>query len=114
MSAILIVDPEHEEFLSSTLALEGYTIYTAPSVVTPHITKNIGLVILDAGYFGNRIAECEFLQRHREGRGIPIIVISVLGHLSKQAFKAGATAFLEKPFEMSTLLKTVESLLDHR
>jgi CheY-like chemotaxis protein len=48
----------------------------------------------------------EVLKKH-----LPIIMISALPNAEKTAKKAGADVFLAKPFEVKTLLQTVEKLL---
>lgn len=52
------------------------------------------------------IALCKYLKLNDSTKNIPIILIS--GHvLKKKALKAGATAFLQKPFDSKKLLKVI-------
>lgn len=111
MSNILVIDPDHHEVIRVILEQEGHTVYTALTVITPHLTKNIDILILDAGIDGFRLAECTAITGSTRGGGIPILVMSVVPALAVQAARAGATAFLEKPFEMSQFLDVVEQLI---
>jgi FixJ family two-component response regulator len=49
-----------------------------------------------------------------EGRDIPVVVITAYADekLREQAFKAGAIAFLPKPFEEGTLLQAVSLVVN--
>jgi len=51
---------------------------------------------------------CRALRKKDESKNIPVIIISASPRFGAQALQAGATDFLEKPFEMKTLLRMVQ------
>ncbi len=56
------------------------------------------------------------LTRHLRGEGDfqgPIIIVSAGERLKEEALEAGATAVLEKPFEVEELIRTIDSLTEH-
>jgi len=52
------------------------------------------------------------LRANKDTREIPVIIISALNddELKRKAHEAGATAFFDKPFSPTALLKEIESL----
>jgi DNA-binding response OmpR family regulator len=50
---------------------------------------------------------CRHLRSKAESKDIPIIIISASPKFGPHALKAGANAFLEKPFQMKALLELV-------
>jgi DNA-binding response OmpR family regulator len=58
------------------------------------------------------LAVCKYLRVNRETKDIPIIMISAYHKLKKQAREAGVNDFLEKPFDLKTLLGTVCKYVD--
>lgn len=68
------------------------------------------LFILDkqlSGYDGLDI--CKFLKKQESSKSIPIVMISATPNLEVRAREAGANFFIEKPFDVQTLLETVEN-----
>jgi CheY-like chemotaxis protein len=53
------------------------------------------------------LALCKFLKLKEETKDIPIIMISSYHKLKKKAKEAGVDDFLEKPFHLKDLLRTV-------
>lgn len=53
------------------------------------------------------VALCKFLKLKEATKHIPIIMISGHHQLKKKAIKAGASAFIEKPFDGKKLLKAI-------
>ncbi len=51
---------------------------------------------------------CRYLKKQPETKHVPVIIISASPKFGAQALKAGANAFLAKPFQMSTLVRMVE------
>jgi DNA-binding response OmpR family regulator len=67
------------------------------------------LFILDkllSGHDGLDI--CRFLKNQKDTRDIPVVMVSASPDISTFSQKAGADDYLEKPFEISHLLKVVE------
>jgi DNA-binding response OmpR family regulator len=58
------------------------------------------------------LAICKYLKLHKETRDIPIIMISAYHKLKKKAREAGVDDFIEKPFELKNLLRTIEKYID--
>jgi DNA-binding response OmpR family regulator len=55
------------------------------------------------------LALCKFLNIQRLYREKPVLMISSHG-IEQRAHRAGAAAFLQKPFDFSELLKTIEQI----
>src|SRR5688572_30463665 len=55
------------------------------------------------------LALCKFLNVQPLYRGRPVLMISSHG-IEQRAHRAGAAAFLQKPFDFSELLKTIEQI----
>jgi DNA-binding response OmpR family regulator len=53
------------------------------------------------------LAVCKYLRLNEESKDIPIIMISAYHKLRSQARHAGVNDFIEKPFQLKTLLNTV-------
>jgi DNA-binding response OmpR family regulator len=57
---------------------------------------------------------CKKLKADTATRNIPVIMISAASKIEEIARDAGANDYLEKPFDMHTVLRKVESLLAQR
>ena len=53
------------------------------------------------------LAICKYLRLKEQTKEIPIIMISAYHKLKEKAREAGANDFIEKPFELKTLLDTI-------
>ena len=51
---------------------------------------------------------CRFLKNNPQTNNIPIVMVSASPDIGILALKAGADDFIEKPFELSYLLKVIE------
>jgi len=51
---------------------------------------------------------CRFLKNNPQTHNIPVIMVSASPDIGVVALKAGADDFIEKPFELSYLLKVIE------
>ena len=119
MANILIVDDDLKmtELLKTLLQLEGYmptavndstkAIQVAGSVEPDLITLDLMMPGLDG--FGL----CELLQQDPRLTNVPILIISARDDLeSKQrALKAGAKAYVTKPFQIDELLQKIRDLI---
>lgn len=54
---------------------------------------------------------CRFLKSRDNYKEVPVIVISAAGGVRKKAVESGASAFVEKPFEMQHLLRAIKKAL---
>ena len=57
------------------------------------------------------IALCKFLKLQSHTKAIPVILTSGSHEIRERALQAGASAFLEKPFQSHDLLREVNGLL---
>ncbi|SRR6266487_4772057 len=54
---------------------------------------------------------CEYLKTHELTKNIPVVMMSAYPNIKELALCAGANDFIEKPFAMSLLLKTIKTHL---
>ncbi|HET9742903.1 MAG TPA: sigma-54 dependent transcriptional regulator [Terriglobales bacterium] len=113
--SILIIDDEAEirESLETLLAIEGYTTTTARSAVeglamlaaAPH-----DLVLLDFALPDRNGLEVLEEIRERDA-GVPVIMITAYGTVENavRAIQAGATNFIQKPWDNEKLLADVRA-----
>lgn len=117
---ILIVEDDHfvRESLRRTLELDGHRVVLANDGVA--LMKMVDefpfdLILLDVGLpWLNGYELAELMQSHAEISKIPIVFVS--GHSDvealKRGFKAGAGDYITKPFEIDTVRKTVNTLIE--
>ncbi len=113
---ILVVDDEEAilDSLKFILEDEGFTVKTAKdgTQMQTHLNIDIpNLVILDYQLPGMNGTELtKLLKEKRETKNIPVIMVS--SHDVKLVSQqVGASDFLEKPFDIETLLETVHKYL---
>jgi two-component system KDP operon response regulator KdpE/two-component system response regulator MprA len=58
------------------------------------------------------IALCKYLKLQEATKDIPIIMISSYHKLKRKAKEAGVDDFLEKPFDIKDLLRTINKYVD--
>jgi DNA-binding response OmpR family regulator len=58
------------------------------------------------------LAVCKYLRLNEQSKDIPIIMISAYHKLKAKARHAGVNDFIEKPFQLKTLLSTVGKYID--
>lgn len=51
---------------------------------------------------------CRYLKNNKQTSQIPVIMVSASPDIDKVALRAGADDFIEKPFELSHLIKVIE------
>ncbi|PWS31945.1 response regulator [Pedobacter paludis] len=114
---ILIADDDEGIVDAVTMILEvmGYEVeYTYDGGTVIDAVKNKpDLILLDiwmSGYDGRDI--CRQLKSDPEYQGIPVLMISASRDIKQSALDAGANDFMEKPFEMDSLLNKVDFLLN--
>ncbi|RLJ72032.1 response regulator [Pedobacter alluvionis] len=114
---IFIADDDEGIVDAVTMILEvmGYNVeftYDGGAVIDA-VKNKPDLIMLDiwmSGYDGRDI--CRQLKNDPEFSKIPILMISASRDIRQSALDAGANDFMEKPFEMDSLLNKVEVLLD--
>ena len=57
---------------------------------------------------------CEYLKSNNHTKEIPVVMMSAYPNVKELALCAGANDFIEKPFAMSLLLKTIKTLLQRQ
>jgi len=114
---ILIADDDEGIVDAVTMILEvmGYEVeYTYDGGAVFEAVKNRpDLILLDiwmSGHDGRDI--CKSLKNDPDYQQIPILMISASRDIRQSALDAGANDFMEKPFEMDSLLSKVEMLLN--
>lgn len=105
-------DPGIVEVVKMILEEEGYTVNTAvtkkeiESIIKAQIPDLFFLDILLSGITGKEIAEV--IRSHPKTKSIPIVMLSANSNIEEIAKEAGATDFLQKPFEIEDLLSMVK------
>ncbi|WP_231425960.1 MULTISPECIES: PleD family two-component system response regulator [Pedobacter] len=114
---ILIADDDEGIVDAVTMILEvvGYEVeYTYDGGTVIDAVKNKpDLILLDiwmSGHDGRDI--CKLLKSDPRYQEIPILMISASRDIRQSALDAGANDFMEKPFEMDSLLNKVNFLLN--
>ena len=108
-------DPAIEDLLSAMVEYGGYhTVVTDASQLLCMKEKELpDLILLDVwmnGVDGREV--CRQLKQQESTRHIPIIIISASRGINRSALQSGADDFLEKPFEMVTLMEKIEQQLE--
>jgi two-component system, OmpR family, KDP operon response regulator KdpE len=116
-SVVLIEDePQIRRFLRATLTGQGYRLFetaTGADGLVEVASRPPHLVILDLGL--PDLDGVEVCRRLREGRAVPILVLSARGAESDKvaALDAGADDYVSKPFAAGELLARVRVALRH-
>ena len=117
MAKVLLVEDDNNlrEIYAARLEAEGYEMSTAADgeeALASAVKIVPDLIILDVLLSGGDGREiCKKLKSNQETENIPVIIVSAHPSAGKSIEISGADDFLEKPFEMETLLKKVSSLL---
>lgn len=119
MARILIVDDDLSIglMLKDILEYSGHevTVLQQPGKTKENILEhNIELVLLDkliSGVDGTDV--CTEIRKDDEVPKIPIIMMSALHNVGEACKSAGATDFIAKPFDMETLIKKTNDILEN-
>lgn len=114
---ILIADDDEGivDAVKMILEVMGYYVeftYDGGTVIEA-VKSKPDLILLDiwmSGHDGRDI--CKQLKTDPDYKDIPILMISASKDIGQSALDAGANDFMEKPFEMDTLLTRVNQLLN--
>jgi len=113
---IVVVDDDRDfrELLTEALTSSGYEVSAIPNGLRLMAALKIDapdLLLLDVrmawidGY-----ALCRALKQHEDYREIPVVFLSAKDSVSdiKEGLACGAVDYLTKPFDLSSLLGTIE------
>ena len=119
MKTVLLVDDDNTILLGTGVRLKsmGYTVYAAKDAVNAISAvrkNNPDVIVLDVSLpAGDGFMVAERLQKLISTATTPIIFVTASEKpgLRERAMKAGAVAFLKKPFDATTLADAIESAL---
>jgi CheY-like chemotaxis protein len=119
MKTVLLVDDDNTVLLGTGVRLKsmGYKVYTAKdavSAVSAVVKNNPDVVVLDISLpAGDGFLVTNRLQKMVGSAATPIIFITASANplLRERAMKLGAAAFLQKPFDATTLADAIETAL---
>lgn len=116
---ILVIDdsPEITRLLRNVLLQAGYqvTVHNDPEAALSLVEKeHPDLVLLDICM--PRLDGWEVCRHIREVSSVPILMLTVLSESPniERSLRAGADAYMTKPFSLSALLERVHSLLQQK
>jgi two-component system chemotaxis response regulator CheY len=114
---ILVVDddPQLRGVIRLALEEEGLVVETAADgrqALDQATSRRPRLVILDMGLPLFDGAEFAAKLRALYGDGVPVVVMTADGNVVQKARRAGARAYLSKPFELDELSAVVQQVLD--
>lgn len=112
MATVLVVDDEVAitEFLTETLQEEGHLVqvcHNGAQALEQIYQAEPDLVLLDINMPIMSGDQVLFSLRSNSHTHLPVIVLSARNHVD-QYLQVGATAVLEKPFEIATLLEMID------
>lgn len=115
---VLVVDddPDIRQVLRWTLEDAGFAVRTAQDGATAiaHASTAIpSLVVLDIGLPNTDGVVVAARLRQVCGERLPLLVMTADGHAAEKARRAGAYAYLHKPFEDRELIEAVRKGLQH-
>jgi two-component system cell cycle response regulator len=119
MKTVLLVDDDNTFLLTIGVRLKsmGYTVCTAKdaaNAISAARKNNPDVVVLDVSLpAGDGFLVAERLQNLIVSAATPIIFVTAShkAALRERAMKLGAVAFLQKPFDATTLADQIESAL---
>ncbi|HMH32512.1 MAG TPA: response regulator [Puia sp.] len=105
-------DPGLQDVLKIILENAGYDvqIFSKGELIMQRKFSIPDLFLLDKQLSGiDGIDICKFLKAHPTTRHIPVVMISANPNIAELATGAGADNWIEKPFEVKTLLEMVRN-----
>lgn len=116
MKNIIIVDddPGVLDTMDIIFSRYGYavTAYEGPEQLLSGNFEHPNAIVLDKQLSGNDgLDVCRFLKNQPSTQHIPIIIVSASMNVGEAAMNAGANDFVEKPFQIKTLLATVNKYM---
>lgn len=119
---IFIIDDDKVavESLSKMLALSGFEVqFTLNPKDALSLAKQFQphLILLDLlmPHLGG-LEICDMLNKDKDCRGIPIIVVSAIGNEAdiKKAYHLGVIGYITKPYDFKELLKEINKALAYK
>jgi len=113
-ATILVVDddPSIRDVVASLLQMEGYDVLTASNglealrvierQMPDLVVLDMRMPVMDGWTFVEKL--------HQRGLDVPLLVLTATQDAHLWAEQVGAEDFLEKPFEITSLLESVERL----
>ncbi len=115
---VLLVEDQKplREIMQEYLRSLGYEVLAAEDGISAvhllrSLGKNVDVLVTDMIMPGTRGAEVAYFGRQRYPR-LKVIFMSGYGDMATRKQEAMNTAFLEKPFDLPTLARTIRELLD--
>lgn len=118
MRKVLVIEDDAviREMLKLILEFNRYKVFVSDKpkdVLSTVHKKKIDLVLLDHFLFGiSGIEVCKELKGNMCTSRIPILMMSALPEVEENCLQAGASDFLEKPFEKKILLSKIDKILN--
>lgn len=107
-------DPSIQDIFRLILEREGYDVQIIPSGKDVFNNKFIipDLFVLYKQLSGvDGLDVCRHLKSQKRTRHIPVIMVSANPGIARLALGAGADDYLEKPFNIKTLVEKVQALI---
>jgi DNA-binding response OmpR family regulator len=107
-------DEDLQHLLQYSLARAGYqvTIFPTGYPIVAMTDRWPDLFIVDIELPGiNGLEVCKWLKSHEESKAIPVIFLSAAPYLKALAEAANGDDYLEKPFELPTLIEKINDCL---
>lgn len=111
-------DPDIGSMLKMMLEYTGYSV-----TLLSHVgriqqilsSRAIDIIILDM-LIGNANGTdvCKNIRTNPVSASIPVLMVSAVPEARNLCLNAGASEFIDKPFEMSELLETISSLVEKK
>src|SRR5690242_11878464 len=104
-------DPGIQDIFAIILTKEGYNVEVLPegTKIMDDQYNLPDLFILDKQMPGmDGLDICRYLKKQQKTKTIPVIMVSASPDISTLSAEAGADDYMEKPFEMSSLLEKVK------
>jgi DNA-binding response OmpR family regulator len=109
--AVIAVDPDTRLILKAALQKQGYEIWEygdATKIFERSIVLPDTFIVDNDLAMVDGLALCKFLRIQKESAAIPIILLSAYP-IEKKALKAGANNFIQKPFDLYSLLEAIKT-----
>lgn len=117
MKHIILADDDNamRDVFQIIFERSGYivTIYGSGEGLMKNEFELPDLFILDKQLSGvDGFDVCRYLKKQESTKNIPVLITSASPYIAEAAIKAGADAFIEKPFKTKELLNLVEKILN--